>query len=146
MRLVRSLELLLPAMVISTAILISGGRASASTWTSALSPGSTFETQAQAGPAAPAGPSAACVSLILQPEVTVTWSGVTHASSYTVFVSSGSGYSAVATGVTGTSWTSAPLATGTYTFELDAYVGTHWVSANSAATGSHTVSILGTCV
>jgi hypothetical protein len=74
--------------------------------------------------------------------IDVTWTAVTQASTYTVYqstVSSTSGFSAVATGVAGTSWTSVSPADGDYWFKVTAYVGTNWVSVQSAATAQMTV-------
>jgi hypothetical protein len=86
------------------------------------------------------------VSSTLQ-EVKVTWSAVTHATSYTIYdstTSSSSGYASEATGQTGTSWTSGTLTAANYWFEVAAYVGTKWVSVNSAATGETTIKTSGT--
>jgi hypothetical protein len=86
--------------------------------------------------------------------VKVTWNAVTlppHGNpvlSYSVFestVSSSTGYTTVATGVVGTSWTSVPLLAGNYWFEVAAVFGTNWLGSNSAATGQRTVSSLLVC-
>ncbi len=73
----------------------------------------------------------------------ISWSTVTHASNYTVDQSTTSattGYTAAATGVTGSSWTSGTLSATTYWFEVVALAGTNWVSPNSSATASRTIS------
>ncbi len=137
---------LLSVAVFSTALLVWAGPTSASTWALVLHVGSKGEAKAQAAPSAPTGVSAACVSSSLQ-EVVVSWSAVTHASSYTVYdstTSSSSGYAAAATGVSGTTWTSGTLSAANYWFEVAVYVGTNWVSTKSAATGESTISSSGT--
>jgi hypothetical protein len=123
------------------ATVLSAVPASASSWTVAAKTGSTGESRAQAGPAAPTGVSDTCVSSS-EREVTVTWNAVTDASNYSVFKSTtltGS-YLSAATKVTGTSWTSGTLAAGTVYFKVEALVGTNWVSAESTATGETTLS------
>ncbi|MGO9581428.1 MAG: hypothetical protein ACLP36_01325 [Acidimicrobiales bacterium] len=132
----------LSAAVLVTAMLLSAVPASASSWTVALRAASAGEAQTQAAPAAPTGVSDACVSSSVR-EVIVTWNAVTDASSYSIFKStttSAGSYSSTATGVTGTSWTSGTLAAGNVYFKVEAYVGTKWVSAESAATGETTLS------
>ena len=116
--------------------------ASAAThWSVALAASSHGEAHAQARPAAPANPTATCSGSSLT--IVVNWSAVTHAGTYTVYqaTSSSSGpYSAVATGLTTTTWTSGTLGTGTYWYKVSATVGTTWTSPQSAATASHTIT------
>ncbi len=114
----------------------------ASTWTIALHSGSAGESEGSTKPAAPTGVTASCVSSTQQ-KVTVTWSAVAHASTYTVYdstTSSSSGYSVIASGVTTSSWTSGTLSTGSYWFEVVAVVGSNWASAKSAATAQRTIA------
>ncbi len=109
-------------------------------WTIALRSGSTGEARSSSLPAAPTGVSSACGT---GKTVKVSWTAVTHASTYTVYqstTSASSGYSAAATGVTGTSWTSGTLSAATYWFEVSATVGTKWASPNSTATASRVIS------
>jgi cellulose 1,4-beta-cellobiosidase len=115
--------------------------ASASNWALALSAGSKAQAQAAPAPGAPGGAAAACVSASGK-DVTVTWSAVAGASSYTVYDSTTSAtgtYTSKAAGQTGTSWTGT-LTNGHYWFEVAAYQGTHWTSAKSAPTGETTVA------
>jgi hypothetical protein len=122
------------------------GAAFASSWAIVLHAGSTGEAQAQPMPSAPATASAACVSSTQQ-KVTVTWSAVTHATSYTVLystTSATSGYAVEVSGQTGTSWTSGTLGVANYWFEVEGYEGTHWVSSPSSATAETTISTTGT--
>jgi hypothetical protein len=132
----------LSAAIIVTVFALSTTPAFASKWTVSLMTASRGEAHAEAPPSAPAGASAVCYSPTQQ-KVTVSWSAVAHASSYTIFKSTTSattGFSTTASGVSTTSWTSATLTVGNYWFEVAAYVGTSWVSANSTATGESTIS------
>lgn len=116
--------------------------ASASIWTVHLQGNGAGQARAQAAPSAPAGVSAACTSSS-KTTVGVTWSPVTHASTYTVYESSTSsltGYSAAASALSGTSWTSPSLSSGTYWFEVDALVGSNWESAHSTASSGRSIS------
>lgn len=97
---------------------------------------------AQAGPSAPANPAAVCSGLGLS--ITVSWSAVTHASTYTVSESTTSStgpYSAVASALTTTSWTGGVLSAGNYWYEVTATVGTAWTNARSAATAQRTITV-----
>lgn len=130
----------LSAGVLVAVVLASVVPAAGSSWSLALAAGSKAEAQARPGPAAPSGVNDVCVSPSGR-TVTVSWNAVADASSYTVFKStttSTGSYTSTATGVTGNSWTSGPLAAGNYWFKVEAYVGTKWVSAQSAATPTET--------
>lgn len=119
-----------------------GASALAAGWTIALHSGSTSEARSSTAPAAPTGVTSACVSGT-STTVKVTWSAVTHASTYTVSestTSATSGYSVVAPGLATASWTSAALASGSYWFEVTATVGSSWISASSSATAKRTIS------
>jgi cellulose 1,4-beta-cellobiosidase len=131
----------LSAAILVAVLLISGAPASASNWALSIKTASTAEAQTQAAPPVPTGVSAACVSPTQQ-KVTVTWSAVAHAATYTIYKSAtlAGSYSSTATGVTTTTWTSGVLATGNDYFKVAAYVGTKWVGAESAATGESTIS------
>jgi hypothetical protein len=132
------------AVVIAATIVVAAGPAGATTWLVSLGPGSAGEAQALGAPAAPTGVTAACGTGTNKLKITVSWSAVPKATSYTVYestTSSTSGFSAVASGVTTTSWTSANLATGhKYWFEVAALIGSKWTSVPSSSTGSSTVN------
>ncbi|MGC9960766.1 MAG: hypothetical protein ABSE47_02550 [Acidimicrobiales bacterium] len=133
------------AAVWSAVVLATTCTASASTWALTVRAGSAGEAKGQAGPAAPAGTAASCVSST-QRLVTVTWGSVAHASSYTVYdstTSSSGGYTVIAAGVSGLTWTSGSLSAANYWFGVVAYVGTRWVSAQSAASVETTISTSG---
>jgi hypothetical protein len=114
----------------------------ASSWVIALRSGSAAEGQSTVLPAAPGSPAAACSSSTSN-TIKVTWSAVTHASSYSVYqaTSAATGpYSLAASGIATTSWTSAGLASGNYWYEVTASEGSNWQGAKSAATGESTVT------
>jgi hypothetical protein len=114
----------------------------ASNWTLSVHGTSSGESRSKSLPSAPGSATASCTSVISN-TIKVTWSAVTGASSYTVYeaTSAASGpYSSAATGVTSTSWTSPGLSTGDYWFEVAAYEGANWASANSSATAESTVT------
>ncbi len=126
--------------VLVAVLLVSVVPAAGSNWTLALAAGSKAEAQAQPAPAAPTGVQDVCVSSSGR-TVTVSWNPVADASTYTIFKStttSTGSYTSTATGVATDSWTSGTLAAGNYWFKVEAYVGTKWVSAQSAATPTET--------
>src|ERR1700758_5382834 len=104
--------------------------AQASAWIVTLHTGSAAEGHSNLLPSAPGSPGAACTSATAA-TIKVTWSSVTHASTYSVYqaTSAATGpYSLAASGVTTTTWTSGSLATGNYWFEVAALQGTNWQS------------------
>jgi hypothetical protein len=137
----RGLFGLLPSAALSIVSLSSPTSASASNWALVLKAGSKAEAEALAGPAAPAGVSAACMSSTSK-EITVTWGAVADASTYTVYDSTSMNgtYASKATGQTGTSWTGTISTAGNHWFEVAAYMGSKWVSAKSAPSGEITIA------
>lgn len=134
-------RLAIALLVVNFPLLAISGPASASNWVEAITSGGSAQSQAEALPVPPSSLAVTCVSA-LGSKVTVTWSAVTHATSYTLYsstTSATSGFSAVASGVAGTSWTSAALPTGNYWFEVAATVGATWSGGRSAATVETTV-------
>ena len=97
------------------------------------------EAHAQALPSAPTGVTAACAAPTTSKTIKVSWTAVTHATTYSVYDSTTSAtgtYSLIASGVATTSWTSGTLTSGThYWFEVTVNVGSNWASAKSTATG-----------
>jgi len=132
------------AAVLITALLLATSPAGASSWSVALRASSSGEAQALAGPSAPTGVSASCVSSS-QKLVTVFWSAVSGASSYTIYKSAtvAGSYASTASGVTATSWTSGTLTAGNVYFKVAAYLGTKWVSAESTASPETTINSTG---
>jgi hypothetical protein len=119
----------------------------ATKWVPTLHAGSAGESKAQGVPAAPTGTTAACTSASAE-TIKVTWTAVNRATTYAIYdaTTSASGtYSAVATGVTATTWTSATLSAANYWFEVVAYTGTKWIGTKSVATAESTISSSG-CV
>ena len=118
----------------------------ASNWVAALSSGSKGESQAKTLPSAPGSVAAACAAPTTNSTIKVTWAAVTLATSYSVYdatTSANGTYSLLASGVSGTSWTSGTLSSGTnYWFKVTASIGSNWVSAKSAASGESTINAL----
>jgi hypothetical protein len=116
----------------------------ATTWVVHLAAGSSGEGHTRALPSAPTGVSAACNAPTTSNTIKVTWSAVTHATTYSVYDSTTSAtgtYTLVASGVTTTSWTSSALTASTnYWFEVVVKVGTNWASVKSSATGESTIN------
>lgn len=76
--------------------------------------------------------------------VTVGWNPVANATAYAILqstISATSGFAVVATGISGSSWTSGGLATGTYWFEVSATVGSNWTSPASTAAGPRIILV-----
>ena len=120
--------------------------ASASNWVVSVNTSTRVEAQAQAAPSAPTAVSDLCVSAS-ERLVTVSWIQVALATTYTVYKStttSSGTYTSSATGVTTTSWTSGTLTAGNYWYKVAAYVGTKWLSSQSASTGETTIATSGT--
>jgi hypothetical protein len=121
------------------------GVAAATNWVATLHTASSAEAKAQGFPAAPSGTTATCTSASTK-TIRVTWTGVSRATSYAVYdaTTSASGtYSAVATGVATTTWTSASLSSANYWFEVAAYSGTNWIGTRSVASAESTISSSG---
>jgi hypothetical protein len=118
----------------------------ASAWSTSAAAGSRGQSTAQPAPAAPATPTATCVSS-LGNTVNVSWTAVAHATSYTVLQATASAagpYTVVAT-LAATSWTSGALASGSYWFQVTAKIGTNWTSPASTATTQRTITGGGHC-
>lgn len=116
----------------------------AGNWNVALQSGSAGEAQSNSLPPAPASPAAACTSLTSN-TIKVTWSAVTHASTYSVYQSTGGAngpFSLVVSGITTTSWTTGSLASGNYWYEVSAVEGSSWASVNSASTPELTITLV----
>ena len=140
---------LLVVLVVSAALSVgctSGSAWAGTNWVVNLATGSKGEAHALALPAAPAGPAASCNAPATSKTIKVTWSAVTHATTYSVYDSTTSAtgtYTLTASGVATTSWTSGTLTSGTrYWFEVVADVGSNWSSVKSAATGSSVINTL----
>ena len=116
-------------------------------WSIGLGASGTGEAVGGGAPAAPTGATSACVSAVSN-QVTVTWNAVTQATTYSVYystVSSSGPYSLLASGITGTTYTTGGLAVATFWFEVAAVTGTNWQGPNSGPTAGRTIVAL-TCV
>jgi hypothetical protein len=134
-------RLLAATAVVVVVALTGASNAAATSWSVIVGPGSRGQATAQPLPVAPAGAAAACSSVI-GTTVQVTWDAIPHATAYTVLHSTTSataGFTPIATGVTSTSWTSGPLASGNHWFEVIAVIGTNWASPASAATAQRSI-------
>lgn len=116
----------------------------AGNWVVRLAGASSGEAHALALPTAPTATSA-CTSPASAKTVKISWTAVTHATTYAVYQATtvNGTYTLQTSGVSTTSWTTAVLATGTYFYEVLADVGTNWSSGKSAATAQRTISSSG---
>ena len=131
-----ALTVLLVALLLAPA-----ASAEASSWTLALAGGSAGQSAAGTL-GTPGGVTGTCGTGANKTSVIVSWTTVPRAASYRILQSSTSatsGFATVATGVTGTSWTSASLTTGSYWFKVVAVLG-NWSGPESAATAQRTIS------
>jgi cellulose 1,4-beta-cellobiosidase len=116
-------------------------------WTVSLSAGSSAQSSAYGAPAAPTGVTATCTSGT-STTIKVTWAATARATTYTVsdsITGSGGLYTAVASGISGTSYTTAALTPGaTYFFKVNAVSGSTWTGGLSTASAGHLIGI-GTC-
>jgi cellulose 1,4-beta-cellobiosidase len=141
--------LLVAAPIALVGLLVTSGTGAAwaaTNWTVPLHTASSGEGHSQTVPSAPTGVTAACNAPTTSKTIKVSWTAVTHATTYTVYDSTTSAtgtYSSIATGVTTTSWTSGTLTAGTnYWFEVTASVGSNWTTAKSSATAESTINTL----
>jgi hypothetical protein len=145
-RLGRRAGSLVAALIAGAAPAVLGSAApavAATFWTVGLGSGSHAEAKGENAPAAPTGVTAACQGLLLNGNVVVTWSPVTHASAYQVYqaTSSGGTYTAKGATVATTTATVAPGALGSFFFKVQAIGGTHWAGPLSAFAGPRTIVI-----
>jgi hypothetical protein len=115
-------------------------------WAVPASGGSKGLSQSQAA-LPPSGVSAQCTAPLTQKTITVRWTAQAH-TTYSIYqstTSATSGYSLVASGVAGSSWTSSTLKNGTYWYQVAGVVGGAWTSASSTATASHTIAAITPC-
>ena len=143
----RRCTLLVAAPIALVGLLLScnaGVAWSVTNWTVMLHAVSSGEARSQTIPSGPTGVTASCNAPTLSRTIKVTWSAVTHATTYTVYDSTTSAtgtYSAIATGVTSASWTSGTLTAGTnYWFEVTASIGSNWTSTKSSTSVESTIN------
>ena len=138
----RSLAVALVFAAVLIGLVMAPAVDAASNWVVHVGSTNSGEGKANVLPAAPASPAAACTSPASNKTIKVSWSAVTHATTYSVFQSTTSStgtYTSIATGVTATSWTSGTTA-GNYWFKVEALVGSNWTSPQSAATAENTIT------
>jgi hypothetical protein len=123
------------ALALVTALVAAPAAPAGAAWVAALAGGS--KGKAAAGSlSAPTGLVASCVSGT-GTTIRVTWSAAARATSYTVLQSTTSetaGFTNIATGVTGTTWTSPARADGFNYYYKVATVTGNWSSAASLST------------
>lgn len=132
----------------AAADLLPGVGAAASTNWSVHATASGGEGQSRGLPGAPGSAGATCAGTLLNPKAVVTWSAVAAATSYVVYestTSSSSGFAGVASGVSGLTWTSGNLGTGSYWFRVAASIGSNWTGAQSASSPQITVLLGVSC-
>src|SRR5271155_5495494 len=116
----RGALLVVVAFVSALSLLLSSGTAwAAGNWVVHVAAVNSGEAHAQGLPSAPAAPTAACTSPASARTVKVSWTAVTHATTYAVYESTttaGGTYNLVMSGVATTSWTTGVLSTGHYFF------------------------------
>lgn len=133
-------------IAVGSLLLLSGSGVAwaATSWLVTLHTGSSGETHSQVLPSAPTGATAACSAPTTAKTIKVSWTAVSHATTYSVYDSTTSAtgtYSLLAGGVSATSWTSGTLTAGThYWFEVSAAIGSNWSSAKSSATAESTIN------
>jgi hypothetical protein len=126
--------------LVLTVTMVSSGATSLQ-WAIGIAASSKGISRTTTAPATPTAVAAACTSATVK-TIKITFTGVTHATSYTLFdaTTSATGtYSSLATGITISPYTTVALANGNYWFELEALVGTNWVSVKSSATAEYTI-------
>lgn len=133
----RSLLVVTPLAFAICLLQLPGLASAATAWIVRSATGSSGESHAQGLPAAPTGVTATCNAPTTAKTIKVSWSAVTHATTYSVYDSTTSAtgsYALVASGVSTTSWTSGTLTAGSnYWFEVAAGVGTNWLGVKSSA-------------
>jgi hypothetical protein len=136
------LPLLAAALLLVMAANVTG--ASASTWTVNLAAANHGHGQAQALPAAPAA-TATCSGLVLG-SIIITWTAVSPPeTTYTIYKSTTSattGFSTIATGVSGTTFTVSGLAIASYWFTVQGVAGANWMGSMSAATVKRSITLV----
>ncbi len=117
---------------------------SATSWALTVRTASSGETYAQSLPVAPTGITATCAAPTTSKTIRVGWTAAIHATSYTIYratTSANGTYTQVATGISGTSWTSGSLTSATnYWYEVVTKVGSNWISVRSAASAESTIN------
>ena len=143
------------AMLVAVAVAaalgpLGGASATASTW-AIVAMRNTGALARSIALQPPGTVTASCTAPLTARTITVSWNGVSHATSYNVYVSTTSstaGFAVVATGVTTTTWTSGTLKNNTtYWYAVAAVAGAPaWVSVQSAPTAGHTIGGVPRCL
>jgi cellulose 1,4-beta-cellobiosidase len=133
----------LPLTLALCSLAVTGSAWATTSWLVRAGSNSAGESKGTSLPAAPAGVTATCAAPTTSATVTVGWTTVSHAASYSVYDSTTSAngtYTLVASGITSTSWTSGTLTASTnYWFEVVTTIGTHWSGSKSSASPESTM-------
>jgi hypothetical protein len=123
-----------PFVAALVAALVFGGASGAATYWRVSVAGSASAEGRALTPTPPGDVSASC-STTTKAAVTLTWSAIPDASTYTIYESkTGGAYTAVAS-TSATTWTSGTLKKrSTYSFEVATTIGATWLSAPSTPT------------
>ena len=123
--------------------------AQASTWTVQVGTNSPALAQSL-DPQPPSTVTAYCAAPLTDRSITVAWSNVSPATSYVVYRSTTSatdGFTAIATGVTSTSFTDTGLKKATYWYAVASVAGSPtWISAMSDPTSPHVIGAVQRCL
>ncbi len=123
-----------------TIVLIWATPVSAATkWSVTMKAGGSGE--ARSSFPAPTGVTGTCVAAT-EKDITVTWTALAHATSYTVYdstTSSSSGFAVIVSTVSGLTWTSGSLGADTYWFQVTAHVA-NWTTADSASSSPRVIT------
>jgi hypothetical protein len=122
--------------------------AHASTWTLTATARPTGVAHSLS-PQPPASVAASCPAPATDRTITVSWSSVSHATSYVVYRSTTSataGFSEAATGITTTTWTDIALKKGTYWYAVATVAGSStWISPMSDPSAARTIGATPRC-
>lgn len=132
-----------------TVSIVAGPHAHASSWNVVATANPTGLAQALT-PQPPATVTATCPAPLTDRTITVSWSSADPATSYVVYRSTTSatdGFTAIATGVTSTTWTDAALKKGTYWYAVATVAGSStWISSMSNPTDARTIGASPRCL
>jgi hypothetical protein len=140
-------------LVVTVVFASEGSVSGATNWKPILAALSHGQSHGQSQPVAPVTPTDACNAT--KGEVTITWTAYTHAKTYTLYyyitttttTTTPGTFVSYVTGLTTTTYTSVAYSSKERMwYEVEAYVGTYWVSVMSAYTVSYrTISSSGVC-
>jgi hypothetical protein len=112
----------------------------ASAWPASLASGSAAQAQAQPAPSPPSTVTATCTSTTGNTLI-ISWPAVAHATTYSIYQArSLNGTYTLTSTVAASPVTTGSLVAGTYFYKVSTTIGANWVSAQSAASNSRTIT------